>query len=93
MRVRAEFTTEPFHGEDGELPSHVTAAADSLRYAGLVPDLGPLGTSVAGEAEQVVPAVAQAIQAALDSGASRVTLQVEQDTDAVEQDTDQDTDA
>ena len=38
MQVRVEFTTEPFHGEDDQLPAHVTAAADVLRYAGLSPD-------------------------------------------------------
>ena len=62
MRVRVEFTTEPFHGEDDQLPAHVTAAADALRYAGLSPDLGPLGTSVEGEAEVVVDAVAARAQ-------------------------------
>lgn len=83
MRVRVEFTTEPFRGEDdAHLPAHVTAAADALTYAGLSPDLGPLGTSVAGDSRQVVPAVAHAIQAALASGATRVTLQVERDADA-----------
>ena len=83
MHVRVEFTTEPFHGEDAaHLPAHVTAAADALTYAGLSPDLGPLGTSVAGDAEQVVPAMARAVEAALASGATRVTLQVERDDDA-----------
>ncbi len=48
MRVRAEFTTEPFHGE-GPIPEHVTAAAAPLTTAGLAPELGPLGTSVEGE--------------------------------------------
>ena len=78
MQVRVEFTTEPFHGEDDQLPAHVTAAADVLRYAGLSPDLGPFGTSVDGAADEVIPAVARALQAALDSGATRVTMQVEQ---------------
>lgn len=83
MHVRVEFTTEPFHGEDAaHLPAHVTAAADALTYAGLSPDLGPLGTSVTGDAEQVVPAMARAVEAALASGATRVTLQVERDDDA-----------
>ena len=74
MRVRVEFTTEPFHGEDDQLPAHVTAAADVLRYAGLSPDLGPLGTSVEGDAEVVVDAVALALKEALAHGATRVTL-------------------
>jgi uncharacterized protein YqgV (UPF0045/DUF77 family) len=74
MQVRVEFTTEPFHGEDDQLPAHVTAAADVLRYAGLSPDLGPLGTSVEGDAEVVVDAVARALKEALAHGATRVTL-------------------
>ena len=77
MQVRLEFTTEPFHGEDGQLPAHVSAAASALTAAGLAPDLGPLGTSVSGEAERIVVAMAQAVQAALDTGATRVTMQVE----------------
>jgi uncharacterized protein YqgV (UPF0045/DUF77 family) len=82
MRVRVEFTTEPFHGEDDQLPPHVTASADALRYAGLSPDLGPLGTSVEGEAEVVVDAVAVALKEALSHGATRVTLTLG-DVDAV----------
>ena len=82
MRVRVEFTTEPFHGEDDQLPDHVTASADALRYAGLSPDLGPLGTSVEGEAEVVVDAVATALKEALSHGATRVTLTLG-DVDAV----------
>ncbi|WP_460933832.1 helix-turn-helix domain-containing protein [Phycicoccus ginsengisoli] len=76
MRVRAEFTTEPFRGEDERVPAHVTAAASALTAAGLTPDLGPLGTAVDGEADTVVPAVAQAVRAALAEGATRVTLTV-----------------
>lgn len=82
MRVRVEFTTEPFHGEDDQLPAHVSASADALRYAGLSPDLGPLGTSVEGEAEVVVDAVSSALKAALAQGATRVTLTLG-DVDAV----------
>ena len=76
MRVRAEFTTEPFHGE-GDLPAHVVAAADRLRSTGLDPDLGPLGTAVDGEAGAVLPALGDALGAALEAGATRITLQVE----------------
>jgi uncharacterized protein YqgV (UPF0045/DUF77 family) len=82
MQVRVEFTTEPFHGEGEQPPAHVTAAADVLRYAGLSPDLGPLGTSVEGEAGPVVDAVAVALKQALAHGATRVTLTLG-DIDAV----------
>jgi uncharacterized protein YqgV (UPF0045/DUF77 family) len=82
MRVRVEFTTEPFHGEDDQLPPHVTVSADALRHAGLSPDLGPLGTSVEGDADVVVDAVAVALKEALSHGATRVTLTLG-DVDAV----------
>ncbi len=87
MRVRAEFTTEPFHGEDESLPAHVTSAADALGYAGLSPDLGPLGTSVVGECDEVVDAVGAALKAAMANGATRVTLTLaDADTPAAGQD-------
>ncbi|SDP66742.1 Thiamine-binding protein [Pedococcus dokdonensis] len=82
MRVRVEFTTEPFHGEDDHLPAHVTASAEALRQAGLSPDLGPLGTSVEGDADVVVDAVSVALKEALSHGATRVTLTLD-DADAV----------
>jgi len=74
MDVRAEFTTEPFHGEDGHPPAHVTSAAAALVAAGFTPDLGPLGTSVEGDSDLVVEAVAAAMRAAFAEGASRITL-------------------
>ena len=80
MRVRVEFTTEPFRGEAG-LPGHVRAAAEPFSQAGLEPDLGPLGTSVEGEAEAVVAAIGQALTGALRGGATRITLQLERAAD------------
>lgn len=76
MNIRAEVTTEPFRGE-GELPSHVEAAADALRADGLEPNLGPLGTSVVGASDVVIPAMSAAVRGALAAGATRVSLQVE----------------
>lgn len=76
MKLRAEVTTEPFEGE-GDLPAHVTAAAEALRAHGLEPDLGPLGTAAQGDAEAVTTAVRDATRAALAAGATRVSLQIE----------------
>lgn len=76
MKVRAEVTTEPFQGE-GDLPMHVRAAADALRTDALEPDLGPLGTSVVGAADDVVQAVSAALREALTAGATRISLQIE----------------
>lgn len=88
MRVRVEFTTEPFHpSHDAEhLPDHVTAAAAPFEAAGLEPDLGPLGTSVAGEEQDVVPALADGLRAALAAGATRVTITVQTDRANTESD-------
>jgi len=76
MRVRAEFTTEPFVGE-GEVPAHVTHSAALLTEAGLDADLGPFGTSVEGDDRVLLPALTDVLAAALASGATRVTLQVD----------------
>lgn len=76
MRLEAEFTTEPFVGE-GEPPAHAVAAHDAAVAAGLHCDFGPLGTSAAGEADAVLRALAPLVTAALQGGASRITLQVQ----------------
>jgi len=76
MRVRAEFTTEPFAGE-GEPPAHVTHSAALLTESGLDADLGPFGTSVEGDDRVVLPVLSDVLRVALASGATRVTLQVE----------------
>jgi uncharacterized protein YqgV (UPF0045/DUF77 family) len=77
MRVRAEFTTEPFVGEHDPRPAHVTHSAALLTEAGLEPDLGPFGTSVEGEDRVLLPALENVLAAAFAAGATRVTLQVE----------------
>ena len=76
MRVRAEFTTEPFAGE-GDPPAHVRRPAALLSASGLDADLGPFGTAVEGDDEVVLPVLADVLRAALGAGATRVTLQVE----------------
>jgi len=81
QHVTAEFTTEPFRGE-GEPPAHALAARDRLRAAGLEPDFGPLGTSVSGPRESVLPALAEVLDSALAAGADRITLQVSVDDPA-----------
>ena len=79
--LRAEFTTEPFEGE-GEPPSHAAEALECLRAAGLEPEFGPLGTSVSGDREIVLPALTRMLDTALTSGADRITLQVTRDDTA-----------
>ena len=76
MRLDAEFTTEPFPGED-EPPAHATAALEAARAAGLDCVFGPLGTSVSGDRTALLEALAGIVDAALEHGADRVTLQVQ----------------
>ena len=76
MRLTAEFTTEPFAGED-EPPAHATAALGAVREAGLECDFGPFGTSTAGDEAHVEAALLAMLRAAFANGATRVTVQVE----------------
>ncbi|MDV6012842.1 thiamine-binding protein [Haloechinothrix sp. LS1_15] len=76
-QLDAEFTTEPFEGERAEPPAHALAARDAVENAGLRCEFGPLGTSVSGAADQVLAALAEAMNAALAHGATRMTVRVE----------------
>jgi uncharacterized protein YqgV (UPF0045/DUF77 family) len=75
VRLEAEFTSEPFHGE-GSPPEHAVAARDAAAEAGLDTDFGPLGTLARGEAKELLEALPAIAKAALDGGATRVTLQL-----------------
>lgn len=76
MRLVAEFTTEPFHGE-GKPPAHAVAALKAVEGAGLEVEFGPLGTTVSGEADEVVGALADVLRSALSHGATRVRINAE----------------
>lgn len=75
MRLEAEFTSEPFRGE-GSPPEHAVAARDAAAEAGLDTEFGPLGTLARGDAKDLLTALPSIAQAALDGGATQVTLQV-----------------
>ena len=72
--ITAEFTIEPF--TDGAPGPHVRVAIDVAEAAGLAVDVGPFGTSVSGSADQVLTAVSDLIRAAINHGATRVSLQL-----------------
>ena len=76
MRLVAEFTTEPFVGE-GAAPAHATETLHVVERAGLTCDFGPLGTSIAGEDDALLPVLGQVLEDALANRATRVSLQVE----------------
>ena len=74
MNVVAEFLVEPFR--EGALGPHVTAAIDALEQSGLSVEIGPFGSSVSGEVRETLEAMTDALVAAIESGASRVSLNV-----------------
>lgn len=81
VQLEAEFTSEPFHGE-GPPPEHAVKARDTAEGAGLTTDFGPLGTLVRGDADTLLDALPAIARAALNGGATRVTLQLRQVDDA-----------
>lgn len=74
MRLKVEFTTEPF-ALDG-FPDHAKAARRAVDEAGLTVDVGPFGTSAEGPADDTLAAVARLLQDSLASGATRISLQI-----------------
>ncbi len=77
MNVTAEFLIEPF--KEGVPGVHVEAALRALHEAGYTVELGPFGSSLEGEAGDVMEALNRAFTAAMTSGASRITLTLESD--------------
>ncbi len=78
MRLVAEFTTEPFVGE-GAAPAHAAETLRVVEESGLSCDFGPLGTSVSGADDVLLPLLVRVLATALAHGATRVSLQVERD--------------
>ncbi|MYX34539.1 MULTISPECIES: hypothetical protein [unclassified Streptomyces] len=75
MRLRLEFTTEPFDLD--EPPRHAVVGREVLETAGLdAVDVGPFGNSAEGGTEQVVAMVGDLLRRTLQAGATRVSLQV-----------------
>ncbi|WP_081240490.1 thiamine-binding protein [Streptomyces viridosporus] len=75
MRLRVEFTTEPFDLD--EAPAHAVAAREVVEAADLdAVDVGPFGTTAEGGADRLLAAVDVLLRRALAEGATRVSLQV-----------------
>ncbi|MGW2292665.1 hypothetical protein [Streptomyces phaeochromogenes] len=75
MRLRVEFTTEPFDLD--EAPRHALVAREVIEAAELdAVDVGPFGNTAEGGADSVLTAVDALLRRALDAGATRVSLQV-----------------
>ncbi|MEU8969403.1 hypothetical protein BIV25_19450 [Streptomyces sp. MUSC 14] len=75
MRLRVEFTTEPFDLD--EAPAHALAAREVIETAELdAVDVGPFGNTAEGGADRVLTAVDALLRRSLKAGATRVSLQV-----------------
>ncbi|MDO0937710.1 hypothetical protein QQY66_40510 [Streptomyces sp. DG2A-72] len=75
MRLRVEFTTEPFDLD--EAPAHALVAREVIEAAELdAVDVGPFGNTAEGPADAVLTAVDALLRKTLESGATRVSLQV-----------------
>lgn len=75
MRLRVEFTTEPFDLD--EAPAHALAAREVIEAAELdAVDVGPFGNTAEGGADVVLTAVDALLRKSLEAGATRISLQV-----------------
>ncbi|MDI3417531.1 thiamine-binding protein [Streptomyces luteolus] len=75
MRLRVEFTTEPFDLD--EAPAHAVVARDVIQAAELdAVDVGPFGNTAEGGADEVLTAVDALLRRSLAAGATRVSLQI-----------------
>jgi len=74
---RAEFMVEPFI--EGSLGPSVLAAIDAVTGHGFKPQVGAFGTTISGDAATVIGALGDMLSAAMDAGATRVTVQVDRD--------------
>ncbi|MEU3183611.1 hypothetical protein ABZ707_05255 [Streptomyces sp. NPDC006923] len=75
MRLRVEFTTEPFDLD--EVPAHAVVAREVVQDAELDSvDVGPFGNTAEGGAEAVLGTVDTLLRRSLAAGATRISLQV-----------------
>lgn len=75
VRLRVEFTTEPFDLD--EAPGHAVVAREVIEAAELDSvDVGPFGNTAEGGAEAVISAIDALLHRSLEAGATRVSLQV-----------------
>ncbi len=72
---RAEFMIEPFI--EGSLGPPVLAAIDAVTELGFEPQVGAFGTTITGEPDTIIVALSDMLNAAMEAGATRVTVQVD----------------
>jgi hypothetical protein len=75
MRLRVEFTTEPFDLD--ETPRHAVVAREVIGAADVDRvEVGPFGNTVEGAAPSVLAALSDLLDGVLAAGATRVSLQL-----------------
>jgi len=75
VRLRVEFTTEPFDLD--EAPAHALVARQVIEAAELdAVDVGPFGNTAEGGGDAVLTAVDALLRRTLEAGATRISLQV-----------------
>ena len=74
--ITAEFTVEPF--VEGSPGPHVQAAIQIAEEAGLKVEIGPFGNSITGDSNVILSLISSMLSAAVDNGATRISLQVTQ---------------
>jgi uncharacterized protein YqgV (UPF0045/DUF77 family) len=75
VRLRVEFTTEPFDLD--EAPAHALVAREVIEAAELdAVDVGPFGNTAEGGADAVLGAVDALLRRTLEAGATRISLQL-----------------
>lgn len=70
----AEFTIEPF--EEGQPGPHVTKAIEAVEAIGIPVAVGPFGTTIEGDSDEIVEAIGAVLRVSLSEGASRVSVAV-----------------
>jgi len=73
----AEFSIYPFVTE--RLEPYVSAALEETRKSGLSVEVGPLGTTVRGELDQILPLLERVLRVAFAHGARKIVASVESD--------------
>jgi uncharacterized protein YqgV (UPF0045/DUF77 family) len=78
--VVAEFTIQPF--VEGRMEPHVEAGVDAARASGLAIEVGPFGTGLAGSRAEVLAALAEVMDAAIEAGAHSISVKLRAATEA-----------
>jgi uncharacterized protein YqgV (UPF0045/DUF77 family) len=73
-RCHVEFVIEPF--VEGSPGRHVRSGIEAMAARGLDVSMGPFGSSVSGEIEELANAVGAMVSAAVNDGARRVLVEV-----------------